>query len=84
MTSGGPGDHPLSDVIHYGLEVYGEEADKLLRRLGTLLSRRELEEFWNEEIGFNCKSNIAHRVLLEKVGWAEERARKSGWETDDR
>ena len=32
MTSGGPGDHPLSDVIHYGLEVYGEEADKLLSR----------------------------------------------------
>ncbi|HKJ50682.1 MAG TPA: hypothetical protein VKB27_04225 [Gammaproteobacteria bacterium] len=61
MTAGGPGDHPLSDVLNYGVEVYGADTDELLVKLGQLLSRGELENFWETEIGWDCDSAVAHR-----------------------
>ena len=83
MAAGGPGDHPLSDVLNYGIEVYGVEADNLLKKLGSLLSTRELNIFWETEIGWQCDKDIAHRKFSEKLQWAEERARDSGWEIND-
>ena len=82
MTAGGPGDHPLSDVLNYGVEVYGADTDALLVKLGSLLSRRELEIFWETEIGWNCDSAVAQRKFSEKLKWAEARAKNSGWETN--
>ena len=51
MTAGGPGDHPLTDVINYDIEMYGKEADQLLKILESLVSPRELWEWWEKEIG---------------------------------
>lgn len=83
MTAGGPGDHPLSDVLNYGIEVYGAATDELLVRLGQLLSRRELEAFWEAEIGWGCDPEVANRKLSEKLKWAKARAKKSGWDTNE-
>ncbi len=54
MPAGGPGDHPLTDVINFNLEVYGNEADEILKKIDPLMSPRELHEWWQKEIGLNC------------------------------
>ena len=80
MAAGGPGDHPLSDILQYHIEVYGPEADALLKKLATLLSRRELWEWWEKEIGWDCKPQSALAKISRQLECAETRARDSGWE----
>jgi len=80
MAAGGPGDHPLSDVINYDIEVYGKEADALLKKLEPLMSRRELWKWWEKEIGWECNSENALNKIKEQFTVAESRARNSGWE----
>ena len=80
MAAGGPGDHPLTDVIEYNLKVYGSEADNLLRKLESLMSSQELWEWWEKEIGWECESEIALFKIKEKLTFAEQRAKESGWE----
>ncbi len=80
MPNGRQGDHPLTDIIVYNLEIYGKEADGLIRKISQLSSSRELEEWWQREIGWNPKpSEIlprARRQYEELV----KRAENSGWE----
>jgi hypothetical protein len=80
MPNGKPGDHPLTDILVYKLNVYGREADDLIRRIAELCSRRELEEWWNREIGWSpdhnsliSKARTRHNELL-------HRAKQGGWE----
>lgn len=80
MTAGGPGDHPLTDVINFNLEIYGAPADELLRELDKLLSRRELHEFWSTEIGWEPAADIAAEKIAKKLEWAKTRAKENGWE----
>jgi len=79
-AAGGPGDHPITDVLNWDLPVYGDEADAIIRRLAPLLSIRELYEFWESEIGWECKPPAALPVLRSKLRWAKHRAEESGWE----
>ena len=51
--NGKPGDHPLTDILSYKLEVYGQVADELIRKIGELCSPRELDEWWDREIGWS-------------------------------
>lgn len=39
MAGGGPSDHPLTDVINFNTDIYGVEADALLRQLDQLFFR---------------------------------------------
>jgi len=80
MASGGPGDHPISDVVVYDIEVYGPETDSSLKVLSGLLSRRELYEFWEMDIGWQCEPPSASAKISAKLRWAEDRAKESGWE----
>ena len=73
----------MSDVLNYGMGVYGADADGLLLKLGSLLSGRELEVFWETEIGWECDKAVALRKFSEKLNWAETRAKESGWEAID-
>lgn len=82
MAAGRPGDHPLTDVLSSGLEIYGKEANEFLKKLGELLSKREINDFREQEIGFVCDRKKAHERFLEKVSWAEGRAKQSGWESN--
>lgn len=40
--NGKQGDHPLTDILGYKIEVYGAEADDLIRKIARLCSQREL------------------------------------------
>lgn len=80
MAAGGPNDHPITDVINFNFDVYGKPADDFLRELDQLLSRQELHEFWNSEIGWECEKHIAYQRISKKLEWAKERAISNGWE----
>jgi len=80
MAAGGPGDHPISDILHWKLEVYGSESDREFRELAALMSSRELEEWWSQCIGWTASQVEAAKAIREKLEWAVGRARDSGWE----
>lgn len=80
MAAGGPGDHPLSDIIRYRIATYDTTTDNLIRELSELLSPRELDEWWSTEIGWLCSASIAASKSQAKLAWAQTRAKHSGWE----
>jgi hypothetical protein len=53
MGNGKPGDHPLTDILVHNLDVYGGGPDELIRKIADLCSRRELDEWWNRELGWS-------------------------------
>lgn len=44
MTAGGPGDHWLTDVLHWDLPAFGEPIDSLIRDIIRFGGQKELEE----------------------------------------
>jgi hypothetical protein len=80
VAAGGPGDHPISDVLEWELSAYSEDADEMIRRLSKLLTRNELYDFWEVELGWGCEPDKALASLALKLHWAEKRAQQSGWE----
>ena len=81
MPNGKPGDHPLTDIFLHKLEVYGPEADELIRKIGDLCSRRELDEWWEREIGWSQDRELTLRKARARYDELMKRARESGWET---
>jgi hypothetical protein len=81
MPNGKPGDHPLTDIFVHKMEVYGPEADELIRKIGQLCSRRELDEWWDREIGWSQDAELALRKARARYEELLRRAREGGWET---
>jgi hypothetical protein len=81
MPAGGPHDHPLTDILFYKIEVYGAEADELVRKIAALCSRRELDEWWEREIGWSEDKTLALHKAQARYEELAKRARESGWET---
>lgn len=79
--SGKPGDHPLTDILSYRLEVYGHEADDLIRNIAELCSPRELDEWWNREIAWTADRVLVLHKARARYEELSRRARESGWET---
>jgi hypothetical protein len=82
MPNGKPGDHLLTDILVHKHEVYGREADDLIREMAELCSRRELDEWWEREVGW---SPDVHSVLGKarvRLDELLQRAKQSGWETE--
>ena len=42
MAAGGPGDHPLKDILHFDMHVFDDECDAIIRDLANYLSEDEL------------------------------------------
>ncbi len=42
MVNGKPEDHPISDIVDYGLGVFSPEADGLVREISKFMSRDRL------------------------------------------
>ena len=80
MPNGKPGDHPLTDILGYKTEVYGREADELIRKIGDLCSPRELDEWWEREIGWSHDGDLALRKARVRHEELLKRAREGGWE----
>jgi hypothetical protein len=81
MVSGGPGDHPITDLLHWNLEVYGPIPDEEFRQLAQLMSQRELDGWWSENIGWYISPETAAERIHKKLLWAQVRAEQSGWES---
>lgn len=83
MPAGGPGDHPLTDILQWNCSVYGDETDLLIRKIGILSSKRELFEWWETTIGWKATSEEA--FIQAKIHYEEvlQRAKQSGWETSE-
>ena len=74
-----PGDHPLSDIIVHGREVYGPEADDLIRGISEFSSKYELYEWWNAEIkGTTDRDEIARKAQA-RFQELFQRSNMSGW-----
>ena len=83
MANGKPGDHPLTDLLAHRLEVYGQEADDLIRKIAALCSERELDEWWRREIDWSEDRALVLQRARARYKELSERARQSGWETKD-
>jgi hypothetical protein len=81
--NGKPGDHPLTDLLGYKLEVYGPEADVLIRKIADLCSPRELDEWWKREIDWSADRALVLRKARARYEELVKRARESGWEKAD-
>jgi hypothetical protein len=82
IMNGKPGDHPLTDLIVHKQEVYGRETDELIRRIAALCSRRELDDWWEREIGWSKDSEMIFRKATARHAELLKRAKESGWETE--
>ena len=83
MAAGGPGDAPLTDILHYKIPVYGEEADELIRKISALSGARETIDWWESKIGWAAKPEDA--LIQARIRYPEvlKRAKDSGWELKD-
>jgi hypothetical protein len=80
MPNGKPGDHPLTDILVHNLKVYGQEADDLIRKIAELCSRRELDEWWQREVGWSPDNRSVLRKARIRFDELLQRAKESGWE----
>ncbi len=70
---------PLIGILFLKHEVYGREADDLIRAISQLCSRRELQEWWEREIW----SQHGQLVLIKaraRLAELVKRAKEGGWE----
>ena len=81
MPNGKPGDHPLTDILVHMQKVYGQEGDDLIRTIANLCSRRELDEWWQREIGWSHDHDSVVSKARKRLDELLERAKQSGWET---
>jgi hypothetical protein len=74
-----PGEHPLTDILHYKLEVYGPEIDDLIRGISDFSSRRELHEWWTEEINWSKDRAMVLSKAQARLAELLQRSSSSGW-----
>ena len=74
MPNGKPGDHPYTDIVVHGLDVFGKEIDSTVRRLDESLDERGRNRLadllWNSDLWWgNVRGSLAskRRELLAKL-----------------
>jgi hypothetical protein len=82
MPNGKPGDHPLTDILVHRRNVYGGEADDLIRKIADLSSQAELNEWWQREIGWSVDRDLVARKAQRRFDELLLRAKERGWETN--
>jgi hypothetical protein len=75
MPNGTAGDHPLTDILFHKVEVYGRDADDLIRKISELSSRRELEEWWDREIAWSVDTHLVLSKAKSRLGELLQRAK---------
>ncbi len=80
MVNGRAGDHPLTDILDHGVEVFSPEVDDLIRRLAKLVPGYRLFEMFD---WFNLSALPEFKSQLEaEIIRLSEEARASGWEIE--
>ncbi len=54
MAAGGPCDHPLSDILTHGFDVYTAECDEMIRKLAKIVNSQELYEMFDWPDNFSA------------------------------
>lgn len=83
MAAGGPGDHPLTDIINFNLKVYNSECDELVREISKLVSRHKLYEMFDWFDNFSATESQLKNFeveLKEKLEKLKVNAKNNGWE----
>ena len=85
MPNGKTGDHPYTDVVIHGREVYSAKADALIRELATLAddgTRRALQDRLLSEFNEYHNPDVSRleRVLSEMRDRFKREARDRGFE----
>ena len=75
-----PGGDPLADILLHRIKVYGAETDNLIRKIGGLCCRSEMDEWWNREIGRSDDKVLVLRKAQARYEELAKRARANGWE----
>jgi len=65
MAAGGPGDHPLKDILHFNMEVYNAECDKMIIELSKYISEDELYESIDWSTAFNITESKLQDFKIE-------------------
>jgi len=81
MASGAPGDHPVSDILNYDLQVFSKEIDDLVRKIAKYYPR---ERLWDLYPWFSPPPLPEFEAELRaKLAELEDAARERGWEPKD-
>jgi len=80
MPAGGPHDHPVTDLLIYKIEVYGTEADELIRKIAAVCSRRELYDWWEREISWSADRGLVLQKAKVRFDELSKRAKDGDWE----
>jgi uroporphyrinogen-III synthase len=84
MANGKPGDHPLTDILAYGIEVYGPEVDDLVREVAAMSDDRGTRELGDLLLGRRGPESA--EVLRPRLAQRREElrtdAKERGWEVD--
>jgi hypothetical protein len=83
MPAGGQGDHPLTDILRFNLDVYNKTCNSLIREISKLVSLDDLFEMFDWfSIPKNSKSRIDEFELQLKAKLKElsAKAKNDGWE----
>jgi len=65
MAAGGPGDHPLKDILHFEMNVYDEECDNLIRELSRYVPENELYKSIDWSTAFNTNETVLKDLKIE-------------------
>lgn len=85
MPSGKPGDHPYTDIVLHGLDIYSERAAMLVREIASLVDdtgRRQLADLLLADYNEFAHPDIREleRVLAQMRDEARRSARDRGFE----
>ena len=83
MAAGGPGDHPLTDILRFNLSVYNDKCDNLIREIAKYSSTSKLYSMiqWFETIPSGKKELLEfENKLTETLNDLRESAKDNGWE----
>ncbi|MEO7977393.1 hypothetical protein [Flavobacterium sp.] len=78
MAAGGPGDHPLKDILHFDMNVYDTECDNLIRELAKYVPENILYQSIDLSTAFNIDETILidlKKELLEKLNFEKNKAK---------
>lgn len=85
MPNGKPGDHPFTDIVIHGLDVYSSQVAKLVREIAKLASdqeRRKLSDLLYQDYNEYSDPDVEElkRVLTDLRDKLLRDARERGWE----
>lgn len=86
MAAGGLGDHPLTDIVRFNLEVYNNRCDELVREISKYVSLQDLFEMFDWFDNFTATDKQLERfekALRLKLKELKKHATDSRWELDD-